>query len=137
MKLKYKLNKVLKEVDPKLLLHRHGFRTFSVPTECVITEPTTQVFPIQGRVYPTGFFQSARGHLVDYEELVADYDDGTFGGEAGKPPFPGTSAFKQVFLVEVWKDRGCDGHVEYCLCGWMFVLGIPEDPLGIVWRNEK
>ena len=135
MKLKHKLNVLLNGVDPKWLRSSRWVCTFPVPVECVIRKPGEQVFPREGRIYPTEFYENARGELVDYQELLDGYDCHTFGDGTGRPMFPGTSAFKEVFAVEVWHDCGDDGHTEYQMFGWVLTLGHPADPLNIEYSR--
>ncbi len=74
-------------------------QTFHVPTEAVVREPE-QIAPAVGRTYATNFFLKDR-RIVQYAQLCRRKD------------FVGTMCEKELFLVELFADRGEDGHVAY------------------------
>jgi len=67
----------------------------------------------RGRVFNTRalFFGDK---VMSYDDLHAHYV------KLGEQ-FPGTSAFEQLMMVEVYEDRGDDGHTDYRLVGYRFV----------------
>lgn len=80
---------------------------YAIPTEYVIYEPQL-VAPRLGRAFNTELY--LKNHKpVGYDELSAD------------PSFVGTYREVSIVLVEVWTNRGSDGHVDWEQVGWRFV----------------
>lgn len=92
------------------------FQNYDVPTEVVVTKART-VEPVKARVYRVRLYLR-HGRAMDFHEMRQD----------GNPRFRGTVYEREVVMVEVWDDKGDDGHVKYYHLGWRFV---PHDTL--VW----
>jgi len=78
-----------------------------VPTEVVVTEPKYCV-PQYARVYRVHRWL-VDGEILDYDRL-RKLDN-----------FHGTANYNQILLVEVWIDRGDDGHTAYYHRGYRFI----------------
>lgn len=112
-----------KEFDPawsKFLWH--PFVQYDVPTETLVLTPR-YVVPVQARAFRTNRYL-LRGEVVDYEVLRKE------------PEFHGSYQYREIWMAEVWTDKGSDGHIHYTLVGFRFV---PEDVLQLkrTWWNGQ
>jgi hypothetical protein len=103
------LGKLYTEIEPEWCKFLNGRRalTFYVPTETVVYAPRI-VTPAEARAFHTGLYLRD-GEAVPYDEIARD------------PNFVGTYRETEIMLVEVWTDRGDDGHVFWVHTGWRFV----------------
>lgn len=83
------------------------FSQYVVPTEVVINSIDQNILPLVGRTYQTNLYY-LRSNIVDYNVLRLE------------PDFKGTSNYKSIVMSEVWDDHGDDGHVDYCMVGYVF-----------------
>lgn len=81
--------------------HMGHFRQFDVPTE-VVVRGTELVTPTQGRVWLSDFKIRPDGTICHYR--AANDGLGTW-----------------LECIEVFEDRGDDGHTEYALVGYRYV----------------
>lgn len=111
----FEMGKLYRELDASWQQYIIGrrFHSFSVPTELVATTARI-VIPRQSRSYQTYLFIDDNGNPLPYNELQKT------------KRCRGVHFERTVSLVEVWTDRGDDGHVQYVQIGWRF---IPTDTL--------
>jgi hypothetical protein len=90
-----------------------------LPTEITVDEPQI-VSPRIARVYDTGLYVSIfRGKKILTYQDIADHYAKALGG------FHGTYQYlkdggEYLYLLEVWRDEGSDGHTDYRLNGFTF-----------------
>jgi len=127
------LMKRIDEPNPKWLLNR--FETFPLPTEMVVWQPG-YVIPDMGRCY------RLRYHECDGKF----YDTMTELRESDEFQLNGWNNFKDanIYLYEVWRNYGDDGHTEYSLSCWILIQGryegnpanIANDLYDILYRKD-
>jgi hypothetical protein len=93
--------------DPPHSWLRERYLEYPIPTEYIIKNATFAV-PKMGRCYEVDLYERG-GKLLSYDDL-SKLDD-----------FNGTSHEKPVYLCEVFRDNGYDGHVIHELIGWVLI----------------
>jgi hypothetical protein len=86
---------------------------FYLPTEVVVNKPEF-VTPAVARVFRTQYHEYEGKFLSTHElqhRVTATGQD-----------YRGSAYYPEVVMVEVWEDRGDDGHTEYEHFGYRFVL---------------
>jgi hypothetical protein len=102
------LGQLYKTLEPEWQFWlRYRSVDYCIPTEFVVYEPQI-VTPKTARSYDTELYL-LDSKLVRYEELRL------------QPTFKGTYREVSITLVEVWVNRGSDGHVAWDQIGWRFV----------------
>jgi len=96
--------------------------SFPLPTETVIYKPQF-VVPELARTYRTDLYLRGR-YILSYDELRT------------WPGFRGTYHETEIWLFEVWTDRGSDGHVQWVQVGWRFAPSYCTGWRSRAWQGD-
>lgn len=122
------------ELLPLLGSSDHEVRQFCVPTEIVVIGPEL-VVPRMARAFQTQFYHYKEGCFLEHYEIRKRL-------EASGAKFI-VDNHPNAWLVEVWSDRGDDGHTDYCHSGYRLVLETaleepyPYDKLPLLMHDDK
>ena len=96
------------ELPKEMLLG--NVQQFGIPTEFYIKD-NQNVTPIQARYWEVNRWY--------YEKQIVDYDF-----LHALPNFKGYGNYTQLYLIELWEDKGDDGHTEQDLVGYVLTYDI-------------